>query len=79
MAVETTSLILAAVTIGNAISEHNWIASVASACQKPIFPQICFAPGYSTQVGQVAVMEAVLLWESHQGCNYNMQDLGKVW
>ena len=32
-------------TIGNAISEYNWIASLASPCRKPIFPQICFALG----------------------------------
>ena len=40
MAVETITLILAAVTTGNAISENYWTASIASACRKPIFPQL---------------------------------------
>ena len=42
-------------------------------------PANMFCARPNTQVGQVAGSEAVLLWQSHQGRNYNMQDLGKVW
>ena len=46
---------------------------------KAALPADLFCARHSTQVGQVAEMEAVLLWQNHPGCNSNMQDLGKVW
>ena len=42
-------------------------------------PAIMFCARHSAQVWQVADIEAVLIWQSHRECNYNMQDVGDLW